>query len=83
MASAIRYKDCKQGKIIAINGVDEAKKVKNIKEIKIVHGPGEISSEIRNSNDRICYAISQADTTTEAIKSCEEALEKIVVEIEE
>lgn len=83
MASAIRYKDCKQGKIIAINGVDEAKKVQNIKEIKIVHGPGEISSEIRNSNDRICYSISQADTTKEAIKSCEEALEKIVVEIEE
>ena len=82
MAAAISYKKARPGKITDIRGLDKAREVKNIKDIKVVHKIGEESKEIKSSNDRICYAISQAKTAAEAKRACEEALDKIKIEID-
>ena len=81
-ASAIRYKKCDIGKITKITGVEEAKKIQGIKNVKIVHGLGEQSREIKNSNDRVAYVISQGKNTSKATASCEKAIEMIKIEVE-
>lgn len=81
-ASATRYKKCDIGKIIKIIGVDQAKKIQGIKNVKIVHGLGEESRQIKSSNDRVAYVISQAENISKATLSCEKALEKIKIEVE-
>lgn len=82
MASAARYKKCDIGKIIEISGIDEAIEVSGIKDIKIVHKAGDYSNVIKNSNDRVCYVISQENSVKKAIESCEKALEKIKVKVQ-
>ena len=81
-ASAARYKKCDIGKIIKITGVKEAEEVNGIKNVEIVHGLGEQSREIKSSNDRVAYVISQNDNISNATKSCEKALEMIKIEVE-
>lgn len=81
-ASATRYKKCDVGKIIKITGVDQANKIQGVKDVKIVHGVGEESRQIKSSNDRVAYVISQAENTSKATLSCEKALEKIKIEVE-
>lgn len=81
-ASATRYKKCDIGKIIKIIGVDQAKKIQGVKDVKVVHGVGEESRQIKSSNDRVAYVISQAENTSKATLSCEKALEKIKIEVE-
>ncbi|MDY3006757.1 ATP-grasp domain-containing protein [Anaerococcus porci] len=80
--SAIRYKRCDLGTISNITGLQEAKEVPFIKDIEITHKIGEESREIRSSNDRVCFAISQAPSLDEAIISCETALNKINIAVE-
>lgn len=82
MASAIRYKKCNLGKIIKISGIEEAKNVDGIKEIKIIHGIGDESKEIKSSNDRVCYAIAQEKSVKMAINACEKALDFIEIKVE-
>ena len=82
MASAARYKKCDIGKIAEISGIDEAREVSGIKDIKIVHKVGDYSNVIKSSNDRVCYAISQENSAEKAIGSCEKALEKIKVRVQ-
>ncbi len=81
-ASATRYKKCDIGKITKITGVEKAKKIQGIKNVKIVHGLGEQSLEIKSSNDRVAYVISQDENISKATKSCEKALEMIKIEVE-
>ena len=66
------------GKIVEIKGVEEAKKVPGVKQVTILKGVGEIATELRSSGDRLAFVIAQKDTPEEAIRCCEEALEKIV-----
>lgn len=82
MASAARYKKCDIGKISEISGIDEAREVSGIKDIKIVHKVGDYSNVIKSSNDRVCYAISQENSVEKAIESCEKALGKIKVSVQ-
>lgn len=82
LASAIIYKKCDLGKIIEITGISEATKVAGIKDIKIIHGVGDYSAVIKNSNDRVGYAISQHDTVKQAINSCETALKKLEIKVQ-
>lgn len=52
-------------------------------DVEIVHGVGEYSHTIKNSNDRVAYVISQGNDITEAIEACKNALDKIKIEVEE
>lgn len=82
-ASVIRYKKCDTGKILKIKGIEEAKKIQGIMDVEIVHGVGEYSHTIKNSNDRVAYVISQGNDITGAIEACKNALDKIKIEVEE
>ena len=81
-AAATRYKKCDIGKIIKITGVDQAKKIQGVKDVKVVHGVGEESRQIKSSNDRVAYVISQGEDTSKATAFCEKALELIKIKVE-
>ena len=80
--SAIRYFNQKAGCIVAIDGIKEAKRVDGIKQISIVYDVGEDITDIENSAARMGFVISDGKDANDAIKKCEEALEKINIVIE-
>lgn len=80
--SAIRYFKADRGRIIGINGIEEAKKLDGVKQISVVHGIGESLHGIRSSVDRAGFVIAQAETPEEAVRICERANEIIKVEVE-
>ena len=79
--SAIRYLKTENGVISRITGIKQAEKINGIKQISIVHDIGSTVEEIKSSIDRIGFVISQNETALDAIKSCEEAIKKIKVEV--
>lgn len=82
-ASAVKYFETRYGTIKSISGIKEAEKVDGIKQIEIVHNIGAKIDDIKSSNDRVGFVIAQADNTADAIKLCDECIEKIEIEIEE
>ncbi|MBM4311226.1 MAG: ATP-grasp domain-containing protein [Deltaproteobacteria bacterium] len=72
--SAIRYCDIRQGTIVGITGVAEAKKISGIQEIVFTKKAGDRIGAIKSSTDRAGYVIAQADQAADAIASCNEAL---------
>lgn len=81
-ASAIRYIKTNIGMIKSIEGVDAANKTDGVQTVSIQKAVGEKTEEIRNSNDRIGYVISQADTVADAVDICERSIEKIEIVVE-
>ena len=82
-ASAIRYFRQHEGVVKKIEGVEFAEKIEGVKQISIVHGVGERISEIESSGSRMGFVIAQGSCVENAIKSCEQALKKIKIEIGE
>ena len=80
--SVIRYFDEHDGVIKAIEGLSEAKNIPGVQEITFVHQVGEIIGEIGSSTDRIGFVIAQADSAEEAVKVCEEAMNKVNIILE-
>lgn len=79
--SAIRYVKSDLGIIKKITGIEEARKIEGVQQISFVHNVGENVNEIKNSTDRLGFVIAQAETPEQAIRICENALEKIKVEV--
>jgi biotin carboxylase len=79
--SAIRYFDAHNGTITAIEGIDEAKKVRGVQEISIVHQVGETIGEIGSSTDRVGFVISQAETAEKAVEVCENAIKRVIMRL--
>ncbi|MBQ6957088.1 MAG: ATP-grasp domain-containing protein [Bacteroidales bacterium] len=79
--SAIRYFEVPIGTITTIKGVDEAEKIPGVKQITFTKGPGEESTPIQCSNDRIGFVIAQGETAEEAAHICEMAMRAIKIEI--
>jgi biotin carboxylase len=79
--SAIRYLDAPEGIIASITGVDEARHMPNVKDVIMTKAVGDPSTPIQCSNDRIGSVIVQAATAEEAVKSCEDAMKLIKIEI--
>lgn len=77
--SAIRYFDSRKGLILRIDGIENAYKVDDVKQVSIVHNPGEIIDDIKSSSERVGFVITQANTAVEAILSAEEAKKRIQV----
>lgn len=78
--SAIRYFHQHAGIVKCIKGVEEAKNIPGVVQVSIVHDVGEKITEINNSGSRMGFVITQKDTSVDAIRACEEALEKIKIE---
>ncbi len=81
--SAIRYLPQHTGIIKCITGLKEARLVKGIQQISIIHGVGEKVTEINSSAARIGFVIAQAEDAERAVQSCYRALRKIDIKIEE
>ena len=81
-ASAIRFLNVPEGKIVSITGVNEAKNVLGVKEILFTKEVGDLVKNITSSSDRSVCVIAQAETPEEAVAICEKALEKVHLEIE-
>ena len=64
-----------------ILGVEEAKKIRGVREIVFVKQIGEQVGKIGSSTDRAGFVIAQADTAQEAVAICEEAMKTIKIEI--
>lgn len=79
--SAIRYFESKRGTISRIDGIDESRNMRGIKQISIVHAAGEEINDIKSSSDRIGFVIAQDDTPEQAIKDCEAVLNKVNIVI--
>lgn len=81
--SAIRYKKCDIGKIKNISGIEQAEAIDGVKVVTIVHGVGDYSEPIKNSNHRVAFVISQADDRLSAVNACEKAIDLLKFEVEE
>ena len=81
-SSAIRYFKTDYGKIVEIEGLEEADKLNGIKQISIVHGIGETLHGIKSSGDRMGFVIAQAATPRKAIEICEMAEQMIKIEVD-
>ena len=80
-ASAIRFLGAKKGTVTSIEGVEDAERVEGVVRVGIDCNVGDATDVIRNSADRVGYAIAQADTPQEAIAACEQALKMIHVSV--
>ena len=80
-ASAIRYFKQHNGIIKNITGLEEARAMPGVIQIGIVHGIGETVTEIDNSGSRMGFVITQGTDANDAEKKCNNALERIKVEI--
>lgn len=81
--SAIRYFKQHAGVIKSIDGIEKAEKLNGVRQISIVHGVGEIITDVIDSGSRIGFIIAQDVDAEAAIKDCTEVLEQIDVMIEE
>ncbi|MEI2436128.1 ATP-grasp domain-containing protein [Priestia megaterium] len=78
-ASAIRYFKAKEGKIKDIIGVDDAKRTSEVRNIVFTKQIGDKVNDIKSSNDRIGFVITQHEVVQSAIEICEEAVSKIKI----
>ena len=79
--SAIRYLDAPEGVIQSITGVEEAERMEGVRQVILTKFAGDLSTPIHCSNDRIGSVIVQAATAEEAVRICEEAMERIHIGI--
>lgn len=80
--SAIRYFKVPPGKIISITGIDEARKIKGVKQITMLKTQGEIVNVVKNSLDRVGFVIAQGDNAKEALEICEQAISYINISVD-
>ncbi len=77
-----RYSMCagifpKPGKLISIEGLEEARIVKGVEEIICTKGPGDLITEYKDNGDRFFWIITEGASRAEAINSFELAKSKI------
>lgn len=80
--SAIRYFNAPCGVIRAIEGVEEALKLKGVQEITFVKQVGDTVGAIGSSTDRVGFVIAQAETAEAAVRVCEQVLEMVKITVE-
>lgn len=71
------------GRITAISGIEEAKKMPGIKEIFLFKSVGDQIGPYQNSTDRFCFVIGDGRNITEAKENVFKALDKISIEVEQ
>ncbi len=68
------------GKILSIRGVDEAMKIRGVREIILMKEPGDMVDELRSNMGKTGYVITTAKTREEAIRINELARQTLIVE---
>ena len=82
LGAAIRYFPQHAGLVKKIEGLEEAKLLKGIRQISVVHGPGEVVTDIVDSGSRMGFVISQDKDAATAEQDCADAIERIKIKIE-
>jgi len=82
MGSAIRYFKVPKGRIISIDGVEKAKGIEGVREIILMKTIGDEVRNIQSSTDRVGFVVAQGENAKQAIRICEEAMEKINITVE-
>ncbi|GJL77915.1 MAG: glycolate oxidase [Nitrospinaceae bacterium] len=71
------------GKILSIKGVEEARKIKGVREIILMKEAGDWAEEVKSNLGKTGYVITSAKTREEAIRINDLARETIKVEVGE
>ena len=81
-ASVIRYFTNDFGKILEINGYEDANKINEVKQISFVKKIGDYLDGINSSSDRVGFIIAQSENIDKAIEICERAKSLIDIRME-
>lgn len=79
--AAVRYFGNQPGQFIEVSNVDEILSIPGVKEIVVNKRTGDVVEELTDNTKRYAYVIAQADTSTEAIEICRQAINLINLEI--
>ena len=79
--SAIRYFQQHAGRVVRIEGIDEAERLPGVEQVAIIPGVGEEVSDIVDSGSRMGFVITQGTDADDAEQKCISAMGKIKVEI--
>lgn len=79
--AAIRYFKEQYGVISNIEGISNAKRMEGVKQVTLVKGIGDSSTEIGSSVDRIGFVIAQGTTVGDAIEKCEKAIDQVKITV--
>lgn len=80
--SAIRYAEAQAGIVRSIEGIEEANNIEGVQEIIFTKYVGDKINIINSSTERIGFVIAQSVTAEEAVDSCEKALNRININLE-
>lgn len=78
-ASAISYIKCGDGIIKNIEGIEDAKNICGVQQVKILKNVGDKVHTIHSSSDRVGYVIVQSEKVEDAIEISNEALNSIQI----
>lgn len=76
---AIRYFDSHKGRLVSIEGLEDARAVAGVVEVDVVKRIGEEINDIRNSVDRIGFVIALGENAEMAVAACNVAKNKVHV----
>ncbi len=79
--AAIRYFPQHRGTVESIEGLEEARKIDGVVSINIVHDVGKTITDVTDSGSRMGFIIAQGSNADAAVKTCEEAMDKIKITI--
>lgn len=80
--SAIRYFQQQAGVVKKIEGIKDALKMTEVRQVSVVHGEGETLHHVTSSGMRMGFVITQANCAKEAVQAAEGALKMIRVTME-
>lgn len=81
--SAIRYFDYStEGRIKSINGLEEVKSIKGVKQVEFTKKIGDRVNKVMNSADRVGFIISQSNNVKDAVEICNRGKELIKIGME-
>lgn len=67
------------GKVISIDGIEEAKKIRGIEEVFVLVKEGDVIKPYRSSADRVCFVIAAGDDFNEVENILEKAANTIEI----
>lgn len=80
--SAIRYIESCKGKLVGVDGLEDARNVEGVVEVEVVKKTGQEINNIESSSDRVGFVIAQDAEQASAIMNCERAINIIRINIE-
>jgi len=81
--AAIRYLTPRPGRVLAVKGTDEARRMPGVKVVEVDVGVGDTVPEVKSSLTRVAHVIAEGAGADEAVANAEAARDAIRIETEE